>query len=335
MNKKYATVKDIAQKLNLHHSTVSRALRDYSDINETTKKKVLKAAKELNYTPNTMAQSLITRKTNLIGIIVPEIVHNFFAKAISGIENVIYSKGFVPIVLDSNESVDREELHVDAMITNRIAGLITSISQKTNTNEYFQKVIDKDIPLVFFDRALEGISASQVISDDKNGALEGVEYLISKGYKRIAHISGPSNLKICKNRMEGYIAALRKNSMDVDDDLITFGSLHEENGYKSMEVLLQRENPPDAVFAVNDPVAMGAFKKIREEGLKIPDDIAILGFSNNEVSSYLEPPLTTIDQFPGRMGEIAAEILIKQMEEEETHTKTEVLSTKLIIRGTT
>lgn len=334
MSKKHSTVKDIAKKLGLHHSTVSRALRDYPDISEATKKKVLKVANEMNYTPNTIAQSLKTKKSKLIGIIVPEIVHNFFAKAISGIENVVYQKGFVPIVLQSNESTEREILNVDAMITNRVAGLIASISQNTSTDDHYVNLMNKGIPLVFFDRIIDSLDTSRVISDDRMGAFNGVKYLIKKGYSRIAHFSGPPDLNISKNRLEGYIEALKKNKIPVDQELITTGSVHEDNGYKSMQKMLSRDALPDAIFAINDPVAVGAYRRIKEEGLRIPDDIAILGFSNNVISSYLDPPLSTIDQFPDRMGQTAANILFDQINHEKTFTKTSI-STRLIVRGTT
>ena len=335
MEKDYPTVKDIARKLGLHHSTVSRALRDYSDISEETKQKVRKLAREMNYSPNIVAQSLKTKRTKLIGIIVPEILHNFFSRAISGIENVVYKKGFVPIVLQSNESSKREVLNIDAMITNRVAGLIVSISQTTTSGEPFQKLIDKKIPLVFFDRVVMGLEAGYVISDDQEGAFQGVRYLIDKGYKKIVHISGPEELTICKNRLEGYQKALQENNIPQGPDLIYHGTLHEKNGYETMQEILSKGSLPDAIFAVNDPVAMGAYKKIKEEGLRMPEDIAILGFSNNEISSYLDPALSTIDQFPGKMGELAAEILFDQIEGKKSKKTIKNLATKLIERETT
>jgi len=335
MEKDYPTVKDIARKLGLHHSTVSRALRDYSDISEETKQKVRKLAREMNYSPNIVAQSLKTKRTKLIGIIVPEILHNFFSRAISGIENVVYKKGFVPIVLQSNESSEREVLNIDAMITNRVAGLIVSISQTTTSGEPFQKLIDKKIPLVFFDRVVMGLEAGYVISDDQEGAFQGVRFLIDKGYKKIVHISGPEELTICKNRLKGYQKALQKNRIPEDPDLIYHDTLHEKNGYETMEQILLKDSLPDAIFAVNDPVAMGAYKKIKESGLKMPEDIAILGFSNNEISSYLDPALSTIDQFPGKMGKLAAEILFDQIEGKKSQKTIKNLSTELIERETT
>jgi DNA-binding LacI/PurR family transcriptional regulator len=335
MEKDYPTVKDIARKLGLHHSTVSRALRDYSDISEETKQKVRTLAREMNYSPNIVAQSLKTKRTKLIGIIVPEILHNFFSRAISGIENVVYRKGFVPIVLQSNESSEREVLNIDAMITNRVAGLIVSISQTTTSGEPFQRLIDKKIPLVFFDRVVMGLEAGYVISDDQEGAFQGVRFLIGKGYKKIVHISGPEELTICKNRLKGYQKALQENNIPQDPDLIYHGTLHEKNGYETMQEILNKGSLPDAIFAVNDPVAMGAYKKIKEEGLRMPEDIAILGFSNNEISSYLDPALSTIDQFPGKMGELAAEILFDRIEGKKSKKTIKNLATQLIERETT
>ncbi|HMA63478.1 MAG TPA: LacI family DNA-binding transcriptional regulator [bacterium] len=335
MAKDYPTVKDIARELGLHHSTVSRALRDYPDISEATKEKVKKAARRMNYSPNIVAQSLKTKKTKLVGIIVPEIIHDFFSKAISGIENVVYNHGYVPIVLQSNESSSREELNVDAMITNRVAGLIVSISQDTESSQHFQRFIEKGIPLVFFDRVIQGLKAGYVISDDEQGSFQGAQYLIDKGYKKIAYFSGPKNLTICKNRLRGFKNALKKNDIALDTNLIFHGSLHEENGYQTIEKLIGKNDIPEAIFAVNDPVAMGAYKKIKEAGLKIPEDIAVLGFSNNEVSSYLDPALSTIDQFPAEMGEKAAQILFTRMQKENPDEEIQKMRTELIERQTT
>jgi len=332
MSKNHTTVKDIAEKTGLHYSTVSRALRDYSDINEKTKRKVLMAARELNYTPNTIAQGLKSRTTKQVGIIIPEIDNNFFSRAVSQIEKVIYDHGFVPIVLQTNESPEREVLNIDSMLSNRIAGLIISVSENTEETDHLLKLTKNNIPLVLLDRVIKTEAANKVISNEKQGAKEGVEYLISKGHKRIAHFAGPEHSKISRQKMEGYIEALKENSRRIEDDLIIFGDLKEESGYQAMDELLNKDIIPDAIFTVNDLVANGAIKRIREEELSIPQDIAILGFSNNDISQYFDPPLTTIEKFPGKMGKVAAEILVNQIGQEEISTKTEVLPTKLIIR---
>ncbi len=336
MINKNATVKDIAKKLGIHQSTVSRALRNLPGISPKTRKLVLDTAKKMNYIPNLFARNLKNNVSKTIGIIIPEIRHDFFSNAISGIEHIAYNRGYVPLLLQSNESVERESLNIDAMISNRVAGIIVSITQNTTNGDHFQKLIDLNIPLVFFDRIIDGIQSNKVISDDKSGAKAAVDYLIKKGYKKIAFLSGPEELNICKNRLEGYLAALKNNNIAYDKNLVTYGSLHEDNGYDTISKFLDEENLPDAIFTVNDPVAIGAFKKLKEVGLKIPDQIGVIGFSNNLVTTLIEPTLTTVEQYPGEMGKRAAQILLEQIEsKEEYFLRTEVIHSKLIVRNST
>jgi DNA-binding LacI/PurR family transcriptional regulator len=332
---KHTTIKDIAKKLGISASTVSRALSNHPDIKDETKKKVRKLVKEYNYKPNPIAQSLKNNRTTIIGVIVPEIKHDFFASAISGIEEIAYHAGYTIIVCQSNESFEREVVNTNALIQQRVAGLIASISQNTKSGEHFQDVVSRGIPLVFFDRAYENVSASKVIIDDEKSANEAVTFLIKKGYKKIAHLAGPKTLEICKRRLNGYLNALKKAHIIIRNELICYGGLHEADGYNSMDELLKRNVIPDAVFAANDPVAIGAFQRIKEAGLKIPQDIGIVGFSNNKITSLVDPALTTIDQPSFEMGKKAAEILIELMENGKKHVKPKkvVLEAKLIIRN--
>jgi DNA-binding LacI/PurR family transcriptional regulator len=231
---KHTTLIDIAKRLGISVSTVSRALSDNPDINVDTKKRVKKLAKEFNYRPNRIAQSLKNNRTTIIGVIVPEIKHDFFSSAISGIEEVAYHSGYTIIVCQSNENFEREVVNTNALIQQRVAGIVASISQNTKNGDHFQGVIDHGIPLVFFDRACKNISASKVIIDDAKSAFDAVSYLIDKGYRKIAHFAGPQTLEICKQRLKGYTVALNKARIPVAKELISYGGLHEIDGYNAL-----------------------------------------------------------------------------------------------------
>ncbi|RPI05975.1 MAG: LacI family transcriptional regulator [Ignavibacteriae bacterium] len=332
---KHSTIIDIAKKLRISPSTVSRALNDHPDIKKETKELVRKVAQELHYTPNPIAISLQSNRTTTIGVIVPEIKHDFFASAISGIEEVAYQSGYTIILCQSNESVDREVVNTNVLMQHRVAGIIASISQNTLKWNHFQDVIKRKIPLVFFDRVIEDAAVSSVVIDDYRSAFDAVSYLIGKGYKKIAHFSGPSKLGICIKRRDGYIDAMKQHHYPIPDNFICYGGLHEQDGYSAMDALIQQKTLPDAIFAINDPVAIGAFQRIREAGYRIPKDIAIMGFSNNKITNLMEPPLTTVDQPSFEMGRSAARILVQTIEEGLTEPCHLVLNTKLIIRGST
>lgn len=336
-NSKSATIIDIAKKLNISTSTVSRALNDHPDIKQETKDQVKKIAKKLHYTPNPIAQSLKSKKSNIIGVIVPEIEHDFFSSAISGIEEVAYHSGYVILVCQSNESYEREVVNTNALMHQRVAGLIVSISQTTKNGDHFKELISRNIPLVFFDRVCSDVPAYKVIIDDEKSAFNAVEYLIKTGRKKIAHFSGPKELKICEQRLNGYKLALKKANIPVENNLIRYGGMYESDGYHSMDALINENIIPDSVFAVNDPVAIGAFQRINEAKLRIPEDIAIVGFSNNKITSLVNPPITTVNQPSFEMGKKAVEILIEMINNRQGNyqKKTVVLEAELIIRGST
>ncbi len=332
---KHTTIVDIAKRLEISPSTVSRALNDHPDIKKETREQVKRVAKELRYSPNPIAQSLKSSRTTTIGVIVPEIEHDFFSSAISGIEEVAYQSGYTIIVCQSNESFEREVVNTNVLMHHRVAGVIVSISQNTKSGDHFQDLLRRRIPLVFFDRVCEDVVASKVVIDDYRSAFEAVTYLIGKGYKKIAHFAGPKELDICKKRLSGYVEALKQAQFPVLNDLVRYGGLHEQDGYNSLDYLLKQNKVPDAIFSVNDPVAIGAFQRIKEAGLRIPLDIALIGFSNNKITSLIDPQLTTVDQPSFEMGKKAAELLITAIEDEESEPTTVVLDAKLIIRGST
>ncbi len=334
---KHTTITDIAKILGISPSTVSRALSDHPDIKASTKTLVKKLAKEYNFKPNPIAQSLKNNKTTIIGVIVPEIKHDFFSSAISGIEEVAYNSGYTIILCQSNESFEREVVNTSSLVQQRVAGIVASISQNTKNSDHFQSIIDRGIPLVFFDRACEGITASKVIIDDTKSAFDAVTHLIDRGYKRIAHFAGPKVLEICRKRLQGYNDALKRGKLPLFKEFVQYGGLDEKDGYNSMDYLIKKNLIPDAIFAVNDPVAIGAFQRIKEAGLKIPEDIGIVGFSNNKITTLVNPTITTIDQPSFEMGKKAAEILVGIIENEKksSKAKTVILEAKLIVRGST
>jgi LacI family transcriptional regulator len=332
------TIKDIARELGISPSTVSRALKDHPDISPHTKKAVNELAEKLNYQPNIVALSLRQSKTNTLGVIIPEIVHFFFSTVISGIEDVAYGAGYNVILAQSNESESREISDIKALFNSRVDGMLMSVSRETTNFDHIESVLSKGVPIVFFDRAFETNMASKVIVDDFTGAKDATLHLIDQGCTRIAHIEGPPNLEITRQRLEGYKSALAEHNMPFDSTLVGVcpsGTI--EEGQRAMETLLALKNRPDGVFASNDPSAMGAMKTIKQHKLNMPDDIAIVGFSNWFFSSLMEPPLSSVDQPGFEMGQEAAKILIRQIEKQDKEdtefvAETKILKTRLIVR---
>jgi len=339
-NMKYnqVTIKDIARELGISPSTVSRALKDHPDISPETKKAVNELAEKLNYQPNVVALSLRQSKTNTLGVIIPEIVHFFFSTVISGIEDVAYSAGYNVILTQSNESLQRELTDMKALFNSRVDGMLISLSRETTNFDHIESMLAKGVPMVFFDRVYEHPSSSKVIVDDFSGAKEATLHLIDQGCKRIAHIEGSPNLAITKQRLEGYLEALKDRGVAIDKNLIyPCPEATIEAGKEVTEKMLAGGPAPDAIFATNDPVAMGAMQAIRAKGLKIPGDIAVVGFSNWLFSSMMDPPLSSVDQPGFEMGQEATKLLIRQIEMKskenlDPQPETKILKTRLVVR---
>ena len=337
MTIKQVTVKDIAKRLRLHYTTVSKALRDHPDISPATKQRVVSLAEELDYHPNSIAKSLKRQATSTLGVIVPSIKNDFFSAVISGIEEVAYGQEFNTVVCQSNESSEREAIHLNTLISNRVAGVLVSVAQTTTSGARFRALQRQGIPLVFFDRVCEDVEAGKVVVDDYGGARKAVQHLIRSGYTRIAHAAGPEGTSVARERHRGYVDALEQSGIAVDRGLISYGGLEEEDGIAACRQFLAGTRVPEAIFAVNDPVALGAYEEIRRRGLEIPRDIALVGFGDITLSSYLDPPLTTVKQSPYEIGKVAAGMLLKQIKDA-TRRKTsevEVIETELILREST
>lgn len=333
------TIKDIARELGISPSTVSRALKDHPDISPETKKAVNELADKLNYQPNIVALNLRQSKTNTLGVIIPEIVHFFFSTVISGIEDVAYSAGYNVILTQSNESVEREKIDLKALFNSRVDGMLMSISRETTSFDHIESILSKGMPIVFFDRVYDNPQLSKVLVDDFEGAKEATLHLIEQGCKRIAHLEGPPHLAISTQRLDGYLEALKQHKIAINKELIIacpLGSI--EEGKVATEKLLRLKTQPDAIFASNDLAAMGSMQAIKEKGLKIPNDVAVVGFSNWFFSAMMEPPLTSVDQPGFEMGQEAARLLIRHIEikgkdDVEITPETKILKTRLIIRA--
>ncbi len=332
--KRQITIKDIAEKLNVSPSTVSRSLKDHPDISIKTRNAVKELAKLLGYKPNLIALNLKNSRTNTIGLLVPEIEHHFFSTIINGIEEVAYQNNYNVLIVQSNESYLREVLNTQTLLGNRVDGMLASFSKETRDFSHFQQLIDNEIPLVFYDRAVEDLHADVVVVDDYSGAYNAVKHLISKGCKRIAFYSAPQHLLLGKDRFNGYIDALESHNIEYDKNLVyscdTF-----ESAIKISRSILKKVDRPDGIFAVNDLTAVGIMKVARNLGINIPGELKIVGFENSKDGSICDPELTTVDQFGYTLGKKAMTILLDRIKNDTPDYKPvkHVIKTKLIVRG--
>lgn len=339
--KRKVTLKQIARELDVSISTVSKALRNSIEISEDTRQKVQAFAKLYNYRPNNIALSLKNKKTKTIGIIIPEIVHHFFATVISGIEQVANENGYNVIVCLSNESFDKEVINMEMLANGSIDGFIMSLSKETQLKKDFHhitEVINQGMPVVMFDRITNDVLCDKVIIDDQQAAYDAVEFLITKGFKNIALVTTVDYVSVGKLRTEGYLNALRVHGIPVNENMIV--KIEDiENSASKIEKLFE-ENKPDAIFAVNELFAVTSIKLATKRGLKVPDDISVIGFTDGIISEFSTPSITTVSQNGIKMGGAAAKMLIDrlEMEEEEEENeqyKTELIETHLVEREST
>ena len=333
---KNATIKDIARELRVSAATVSRALRDHPNISSERKESVWEVARKLNYHPDSVAQSLKSGSTQTIGVILPAIKYHFFSEALDGIEDEAFKSGYTVLVCKSNESHDREVINAEMLASKRVAGIIVSLSQDSRDTDHFSRLIRRNVPVVFFDRVPDKMKVPKVVVDDYEAAFALTEYLIGSGYRNIAHLSGPKSLLISRLRMQGYRDALKKHRLSAPKGGVLFGGLEEEDGKTEGARLLSLSPRPDAVFAVNDPVALGVYQACKEGGVRIPQDLAVAGFSDNPISALLNPPLTSVSQPAYEIGVTAAKLLLAQIREgKPAKSGFAVCRTRLIIREST
>ena len=324
------TIKDLAKALNISVSTVSRALRNARDINPETQATVLNLAKELHYEPNFIAQSLIRKRTNIIGVIVPSINSNYFSEALSGMSDLSIEQQYHLMICQSNEIVSRENKCILKLLACNIDGLLISVSKDTTSADAIINVQHKDIPVVMFDRVLQDVDCTKVIVDEYEGAYKAVEHLLRKGCKRIGHLGGPKDLSVSQKRKQGYLDAMKNHKLPVYPKLVVHCKSFEEDARPAIKKILHQK--PDGLFCINDLSAIIALQYARKKGIEVPEELKIVGFNNDPVSKVSEPGLTTVMQPGYEVGKLAMGVLIDEVERKLLKHKQFVLRTRLIIR---
>lgn len=337
--KSYVTIKDIAKQLGISTSTVSRALRNQPDVNPLTREAVQTLAKELNYQPNLFASGLVSRRTRMLGVVVPQLANHFFGAITSGIQNVAYQNEYRVIICESEHSLERERVNVEALLSVRVDGIIMAPQMDYNhqINTHVKSILERDVPLIYIDRIQPDVPASSVSIDDYQAALDATEYLIASGCSRLAHFSGPEWTTTSRNRKLGFIEAVKRAGLELNESWIIETGFEPWRAAEVVKELFQQAAPPDGIIGVNDRVLAGATHILGEMGVKIPDDVSLIGFSDNPISSLIQPTLTTVRQPAYEMGEVSASLLIEQID----HTGipevpiSKVLGTRLILREST
>ncbi len=333
MNKPQITIKDIARALNVSPSTVSRALKDNPDISQETRDLIHAYAAEHNYKPNTQAVNLRAGRSNTIGVIVPQMVHHFFSCVLSGIEQAASEAGYNVLVAQSNESYEQEVKIIHSFLAARVCGVIASLAKNTSHYEHYQELLENNIPIVFYDRICTELNTERVVVDDYAGSFAAVEYMIQTGCKRILFYSSSPHLEITKNRKNGYLDAMKKYHIPVDDSMIKLCDTR-EHAIAITPDLLESEKRPDGFFAINDETASGILYACKLVGVKVPDEVSICGFTDGAIAQNTDPKLTTVGQHGEEVGKSAFSILTNKLEGNEKRSN-KIVRTNLIIRGTT
>ncbi|WP_204344888.1 LacI family DNA-binding transcriptional regulator [Psychroserpens algicola] len=339
---KPVTLKEIAETLNISVTTVSKALKDYPDVSKKTRKLVRETAAQLNYRPNSFAVNLRTKESKTIGLIIPEVVHHFFSTVIKGIIAQAEKKGYFVIILQSNESYELEKKQIDLLMSKHVDGILISLANETSDFKHITDVMDQDKPIVMFDKIAKIVNCSKVIIDDRKAAYMATQHLIDTGCKRIAHFRGPLLPQNSIDRFLGYKKALLDNDLPYDSSLVYICDCSDksfEEGKNNAAQLLKDHSDVDGIFINTDMVAIGAITEFNKRGIKIPEDISIVGFSNWFMSSAITPTLSTIDQPGYQMGKMAFKQLYKELkalkQQKEVHPKIIELETSLVKRDST
>ena len=334
IREKEVTIYDLARKLNISIATVSRALKDDPVVSKKTKKKIADLAEEMGYRSNHFARNLRNQRTNTIGVIVPRLNSYFMSTVIAGIESVANKEGYNLIISQSSESFEKEMASAKTMFNNRVDGLLVSLAYDTEDLTHFDSFFKRKIPLIFFDRVVEHENCTNILIDNRKAAYEATTHLIKQGCRKIVHITATPKRNVYVDRLQGYKQALADNDISFQDDYVIISNLSQEAGVVAADQILKMDPLPDAVFVANDNCAVGCMLAIKQAGIKIPQDMAFVGFNNDPVSKVIEPNLTTIN-YPGyEMGEVAARNLINHLSGKATmrSTNTIILRSELIIR---
>lgn len=326
------TIHEIAKALNTTASTVSRALNNNPRISEGTRKKVFEMAKKLGYEPNAMASSLRRGQSKIIGIIVPYADRIFFSSIIRGIEEEVKKSGYNVIICQSYEKIENEVEDINALLATQVAGIMISISRETNSYEHLKKVIQKNKPLILFDRTTDNLNTSSVVIDDYQGAYSAVTHLIQNGYKKIAFFSGNKQVSIFRERFRGYLAAIKDHNLPIVDEYVIEVPSDVEQGKKVTQGLMSLKHKPDAIFSSSDFSALGAIKWLIQNNYRIPKDVGVIGFGNDPFTQYLDPTMTSVDQKSKDMGKTAAQVFLEQIDGKNPVHRKVLLTPELIIR---
>ncbi len=315
------TIKDIAKRLKISVSTVSRALRGSADISKETRQLVLAVAEELHYSPNPIALSLRDKKTKVIGVIVQEIANNYCSSVIAGIEDVAFKMGYNVLISQSHEKLDLEVLNTRLLASRRIDGLLITISNETSSVDHLKEMIERGIPVVMFDRVSDEIQTHKVVVDDYKGAFDATSHLIEQGYKRIAHLTISKQLTITQNRLNGYLDALKAHRIPVKKEWIVYCDFDEAKMKEAVRKLVSSPRRPNAIFSSVERLSMASSKVMTDMKLRVPGDVALAGFADNPLSRYLNPSLTSVCQPTFSIGQNAAELLIELIESKKAEEK--------------
>jgi len=331
---KHVTIYDVAKKVGVSATTVSRALHDHHSIGKQTIKKVKRAAVDMGYQPNALASNLRRKRTNVIGVIVSYINRPFISSLISGIEAVCSSNNYNVLITQSFDDYKKELRDVKTMFNSRVDGLIVSLAAETDHYEHFDPFLKKNTPLVFADRVTFEVDTDRVFVDNFEAAYLATSHLLEQGYQRIGHLAGVQRRQMYQKRLEGYVAALKDHGTKVNENIIHYSKLNYEDGTLAAKQLLCQENMVDAVFAANDRSAIGFMQFAEECGYSIPDQIGVVGFNNDPISSIVKPKLTTIDHPAKEIGQKAAELVLDKIHGRSQTQIPQTISfkTKLIIR---
>lgn len=336
MKKKEVTIYDLAKELNFSPSTVSRALNNHKSIGKKTTKEIQKAAERLGYRPNSIAASLRSNKSKTIGILITRINSPFLSTLISGIEDAARKANYNVLISQSNDSYANEVNNAKALYDSRVAGVIVSLAMETVDTSHFKRFLEKNIPVVFVDRVPKEFNSYRVIIDNYAAGYRATKHLIEQGCKRIAHFAGAQHVNVYNMRKKGYLDALTENGIEVDEDLIiSLKTMSPEEGWEATDKLLDSKNPPDGLFSANDTAAVSAILCAKQKGIKIPEDLAIIGFNDDPVASIVEPSLSTISHPARRMGEISALRILEHSKESLGSSVSEItmLDTEVIVRN--
>jgi LacI family transcriptional regulator len=331
---KDVTIYDIAKRLNISVATVSRALKDDPVVSKKTKKRITELANEIGYRSNHYASNLRMQHTNTIGVIVHELNSNFITSVLAGIEKVTTEAGYDLIIAHSSESYSKEAANARNLFHKRVDGLIASLAFDTTDLDHFKPFVDKGVPLLFFDRVEQDGNNTVVIIDNSKCGYQATQHLIDQGCRRIAHVTSALKRNVYSQRFKGYRDALFDNQIEFDEQLLLINDLSEKAGVEAAMQILKMDPVPDGVFITNDFVAAVCIRTLKEQGIRIPEDIAVVGFNNDAIGKLIEPALTTIN-YPGiDMGEIAARNLINHLKgiSDLSHTNTIIIRSELIIR---